>query len=344
MPDFPYINARVRAMRSRLLSAAQLEELLATPSLAAFQQALAATPYADDLQQAQTRYQGVRAIDEALARHLQRTTRKILEFADGLPQALITVLLLRWDLANLRAVARGKHAGRSPDEIAEALMPAGTLGDAVLREMAALPDVSGIVGTLEAVNHPFTAAMAEAVAAYGEARDLAALELRLDRAYAEVGLARTEGLGASARVLRRVLQTEIDATNIKTALRLATVGDLDEARRLALFIPGGLVLSPEVFLELSVSTTQARAWRVVKAGGFPIGDVPADLVSVERRIDLALTRAIARRYTHGDPLGLDIVMGYLTMKSVEVANIRLIARAKLLNLSRERARAELVLV
>ncbi|MDR7542675.1 MAG: V-type ATPase subunit [Armatimonadota bacterium] len=344
MPDFPYINARVRAMRSRLLSAAQLEELLATPSLAAFQHALAATPYGDDLQQAQTRYQGVRAVDEALARNLQRTTRKILEFADGLPQVLITVLLLRWDLANLRAVARGKHAGRSPDDIAEALMPAGTLGEAVLREMVASPDMSGIVGTLEALNHPFTAAMAEALAAYGEARDLAALELRLDRAYAEVGLGRTAGLGADARVLRWVLQTEIDVTNIKTALRLAAVGNLDEERRLALFIPGGSVLSPELFLELSALATQARTWRVVRAAGFPIGDTPTDLVAFERRIDLALTRAMVRRYTHGDPLGLDIVMGYLTMKSVEVANIRLIARAKLLNLPRERARAEMVLV
>ena len=33
MPDFPYINARVRAMRSRLLDPGRIEELLALPSI-----------------------------------------------------------------------------------------------------------------------------------------------------------------------------------------------------------------------------------------------------------------------------------------------------------------------
>ena len=41
MPDFPYINARVRAMRSRLLPSARLEELLGTPTMEAFLQGLA---------------------------------------------------------------------------------------------------------------------------------------------------------------------------------------------------------------------------------------------------------------------------------------------------------------
>src|SRR3972149_5969468 len=68
MPDFPYINARVRAMRSRLLPSARLEELLGTPTMEAFLQGLATTPYASDLQEALVRYQGLRAVDEALTR------------------------------------------------------------------------------------------------------------------------------------------------------------------------------------------------------------------------------------------------------------------------------------
>ncbi|MGQ0572495.1 MAG: V-type ATPase subunit, partial [Armatimonadota bacterium] len=107
MPDFPYINARVRAMRSRLLSAAQLEDLLATPTLAAFLQALASTPYGGDLQEALVRYEGLRAVDEALTRNFQHATQKILKFADGRPRELIEVVLLRWDLENLRAIVRG---------------------------------------------------------------------------------------------------------------------------------------------------------------------------------------------------------------------------------------------
>ncbi len=108
MPDFPYVNARIRAMRSRLLSAAQLEDLLGTPTMAAFLQALASTPYGGDLQEALVRHVGLRAVDEALARNFQRATQAILGFADGRPRALIEIVLLRWDLENLRVIVRGK--------------------------------------------------------------------------------------------------------------------------------------------------------------------------------------------------------------------------------------------
>lgn len=343
MPDFPYINARVRAMRSRLLSAAQLEDLLATPTLAAFLQALASTPYGSDLQEALVRYEGLRAIDEALARNFQHATQKILKFADGRPRELIEVVLLRWDLENLRAIVRGKHAGRPAEEIIPALLPAGMLREVLLKELAAYPDVTGLAGTLEAVGHPLAAAMAEGVADYVEAKDLTALELHLDRAYAERGLQQVGGRGSDATVLREMLEGEIDLVNVKTALKLAAAGSLSKAQRLRYFIPGGPVIRPELFVALSSPETQTQAAERLRARGFPIPDLPVDLVAFERELDLTMAKSMAKHYL-GDPLGVDIVVGYVAMKSAEVANLRLIARGKFLGLPREAVRREMILV
>jgi V/A-type H+-transporting ATPase subunit C len=343
VPDFPYINARVRGMRSRLLTQAQMEDLLGAPSMPAFLQGLATTPYGGDLQEALARYEGLRAVDDALARNLQRTTNKILEFADGRPRALIEVLLLRWDLYNLRVIVRGKHAGRPPDEVMGALMPAGTLGEVVLREMAAYPDTGLLAGTLEAVEHPFAVPMAEGLAAYAASGDLTALEMRLDRAYVERGLRVAGGRGRDAAVLREILQSEIDVANVKTALRLASAGEMEEAQRLRYFMPGGTMLPQGLYLALSSPATQAQGWKKLPISGFPVRESPTNLVEFERELDLDVARALAAYYRR-DPLGLDIVVGYMAMKSAEVANLRLIARGKFMGLPREILRREMVLV
>lgn len=331
-------------MRSRLLTPAQLEDLLATPSLEGFIQALGVTPYGPSLQEALTRYSGVRAVDEAVARDLQRATRRILEFADGPPRRLIGVLLLRWDLENLRALVRGRHAGRSPEQLLEAVIPAGTLGEVALRELAGHETLTALAGTLEALGHPFAPALAQGVAEYARTQDLIALELWLDRAYAEYVLREARG-GGDGAALREILTAEIDAANVKTALRLASAGaPLSGDRRLRFYIPGGRLVTEKLFLALSSEDRQAWAWGHLRAQGFPVKAAPTDLVAFERELDLGMMKAMADRYVRGDPLGLDIVIGYLAMKAAEAANLRLIARGKLLGLPREAVRREMVVV
>ena len=56
MGDFPYINARVKVMKSRLLPQTRFEELLQAPDLNAFIQGLSETPYNMELQEALSRF------------------------------------------------------------------------------------------------------------------------------------------------------------------------------------------------------------------------------------------------------------------------------------------------
>ncbi len=343
MPDFPYINARVRAMHGRLLDAAPLDDLVGAPTMGALLQALSSTPYAGDLGEALVRFEGLRAVDEALARNLQRTTRKILRFADGRPRALIEAILLRWDLANLRVIVRGKHGGRPADEVGSALLPAGLLGEAVLREMASAQDLAGVAGILEAVGHPFAQVLAQVAAAQAKKTDLLGSELMLDRAYIERGMRFARGSDAGAAALRQVLCAEVDAANAKTAFRMGLAGELDEETRLRFFVPGGALILSDLFLALSEPRTRSSAWQKLRMSGFPVRDLPQTPVEFERAMDLATARAMAARF-RGDPLGLDVVVGYLAKKTAEVANLRLAARGVFLGLPREAVRQEMMRV
>lgn len=341
MPDFPYINARVRAMRSRLLDAGRLEELLALPTLDAFIQALNATPYGHDLQEALARFPALHAVDVALGRQFYGTTAKILSFADGRPHQLIEIVLMRWDLANLRLILRGKHAGSALEEIAGNLIPAGGLNEAALRELAGQPDVPAVVGAFSGLDHPLAAPLAEGLREYLETKDLFALELRLERFYATHGLRVAAGSGHDQQVVRSLLQSELDATNVKTAFKLQRAAGLTREAKTRFFIPGGRIVTEDLFLLLAAAETAEQGMKWLRVQGFPVRAVGEDLLAFERDLDRAMAKAQAGLYL-GDPLGIDIVVAYLALKYNEVRNLRLIARSKSLGIARDRVRREMV--
>jgi len=344
MPDFDYINARVRAMRSRLLDPGRMEELLGALTFDALLAGLNTTPYGKDLQEALARYRGIQAVDEALARNFSATTQKIRSFGDGKAKALIEALLLRWDLANVRAVLRGKHTGRSEEDIMESVLPAGLLTEVALRELARQPDIPAVAGTLDALEHPFAIPMAEGLRDYLEEHDLLGLEMHVGRYYAEHVLGVARGAGHNETVLRELVQAEVDALNVKTALKLVRQEQpLGAETRRRFLIPGGAIVSEDVFLLLTAPETTKQGWRALGAHGFPLHEPGDDLTEFEKTLDLLLARGTARLYL-GDPLGIEIVVGYLALKYNEVVNLRLIARSKMLGIPRDLVRREMVVV
>ena len=310
------------------------------PTLDAFIQALNTTPYGHDIQEALSRYPALQAVDAALARNLYRTTTKILSFADGRPRQLIEIVLMRWDLANLRVILRGKHAGSRTDDIAENLIGVGSLHDAALRALAEQPDVPAVVGALSGLNHPLVTPLQEGMAEYLESKDLSALELGVERFYALYGLRMVKGSGHSEQIVRALLQAELDATNVKTALKLQPAA-LSREGKARFFIPGGRIVSADIFLLLADRETAEQGLKSLRILGFPLKTLDADPIAFERALDLATIKAQTDLYL-GDPLSIDIVVAYLALKSNEVKNLRLIARSKQLGIPRERVRKEMV--
>jgi len=336
--DFGYINARVKGMRSRLLPPGRLEELLGLPDLDAFLQALVHTPYGPELQEALTRYQGLRAVDEALARAFQKAARRVLSFADGKPRTLIQVLLMQWDVHNLRAVLRAKHAGYPPEAVEPTLVPAAELSDVRLRELLQQPDVPAVLATLATWAHPLAEALTAALAEYYASKDLLVLELALDRAYYTWALQAARGRGYDASRVAELVRTQLDFTNVKTAFKLQQLPDLAPEQREQFFLEGGAVVSREVFRNLADPRTAEVGIREIRARGIqPEGRTPAE---VERWLEHEAIRRMADLYL-GDPLGVDVVVGYLTLLANEVRNLRLIARSKAVGIPRDLVRREM---
>jgi len=318
--DFGYVNARVRGLRSRLLPEGFFGEQIGVEGFAALSTALAQSPYARELEEARGEHGPLAAVDAALARNFVRVTRLLLDASDGAAHELIALLLRRYDLANLKAVVRGLHAGRAADETMVAVLPAGSLNASVLRAMAGAEDVAAAGQVLAVARHPLAEPFRQAAAAYRADGDLLRFEVALDRAFYARWTADARRLPAPVG-FRRWARAEIDATNLRTALKLRRGHTADAG---AYFLAGGRDLTEAVYARL-----------VALPRGEPLPQLPGVLAPVSGAVDAsdAETRLVAAlddmvRRLSRDPLGIGLVADYLRRKERETAQLRLLARGK----------------
>ena len=329
--DYGYINARVRGLKSKLLGPEFFTEALNATDFRALMSALAQSPYMRDLEEAQARYDGLKALDAALGRNFYETTRSLLQFSDGQPEELISLLLLRYDLYNIKAIARAKHAGRDAEDVQAVFFPAGQLKPAVLETVAAAPDMAGVAQALLMTPTPLRSAFARAAQQYQSDGDLYGLELALDRAYYRLTLERAKEVGAPADFVR-YLRREIDATNLRTALKLrGSDASADE-----LFVSGGKEISREMFSAVASDSSGTQSLSTTSFAEVAETD---SLSAAEEAIRSALSRSAKRLAS--DPLSIGVVANYLRMKEAEAAKLRLLARGKFYGVPRDALAKEL---
>lgn len=332
--DYGYINARVRGLKSKLLAPEFYNEALNATDFRAFMVSLGQSPYGRDIEEAQSRSDGLKALDTALAKNFYTTAQSIAGFSDGDAGKMIDLLLLRYDLANIKTIARAKHAGRGLEDIQASLFPAGSLKPAVLDTVASGSDMAAVAQLLLASPTPLRGAFARAAAAYQSDRDLYKLELELDRAYYKLLLEGLDEAKAPADFVRYI-RREIDATNLRTALKLRSAGSSTSDE---LFISGGKEITRSLF-DTVVNDRSSGTLQGLATTSFAGAADASSLAGAEEAIRTVLNRN-ARRMS-ADPLDIGVVTNFLRMKENETARLRLLGRGKFYNVPRDRLAKEL---
>lgn len=336
MGDRFFLNARLRALRGRLLPRKALERLSLLPDLPSIAAALRNGPYGRALQAADAvRGDEVARIEEALRRDFSETLSGILAMAGDECGVAVRRCLGFWESRTLRAILRGKAARKPAEEILAALVPTGLHDEAALEALARQPDVRAVVDLLATWREPCALPLRRALGNYGGPGDIRLLEAALDRHF----IGSPPRRRASDREdVDLFLSLAADRANLVTALVAVSERNASEAFGQA-FIPGGSVFSEADFSAMlatgSLPGTLALASRSVFApviGALlsqPSG--PPALSVVERQLDRVLLRAMRGRM-RTDPLGDAPVAGYLLEKEREVTDLRTIFRIRLAGL------------
>jgi V/A-type H+/Na+-transporting ATPase subunit C len=354
--DFDYGNARLHAMKSRLLPRRTLEGLTEVGSVQGLITALANTAYRETVAAALVRLTGMDCLAAAWRNDLVATLGKARTFYVEAAQALAQLVLLRYDVHNVKTILRGL-AGRVPaTDIIGSTLPIGELRPTDISELVRVEDWHMALDLLATWQLPLAKSLLE-LRATPRSRDghlePFEMEVALDRWYFDTVLA-----GAGGTTLREAVAVEADITNMLTALRLIGVPDVamilreqlgtDDVTRLfvgAGHIPSALLAeaAQQESIPGAVNTLATTTYGGILTDALHAYAASARISVFERALTQRQLLHAAGLLAH-DPLGIGVLLGYAALKTNEVANLRAIAQSLMLGEKPDRIRRELVLV
>lgn len=325
------VIVRVRGLASRLLGRTQLNALAESRTLEGLSGALAPTGYGP-----------VPESDERDPAGIERHTRRAA--ADRLATigawcgdrvSALAPLFEDEDRRNLRAIVRGILAALPTAQRTAGLIPTPSLSLGPLEMLAKQEDVGRVATLLSTWGSPYGSALVPETKRVRP--DLFLLQLALDRAYVNRALEQSHDIDE----LRELVQLEIDAANVRSALAVSqrTVESDPES----LWLSGGLLLPHDVYARTASLDEQAArdALSRLLAGTA----IAAAVNSNEHNPDLALTASLLpflKRRIRAHPLSLSTVIEYLLRLRAEVHDLSRIVWGIALDAPRRRITAAFV--
>jgi len=320
--DFGYLGARVRSRRGELLPESFFVEAMEV-GFDDFLRMLSETPYGAHLAG-----EALADVDHAVSAAFADRVQDLERLASGEAKEALRLLFLRSDLANLKAILRGKAANRPPEEI-KARLTGGSLPEPLIQALLEAPDAASMAQVLVLPGHPLAKALRRAAA---QGSDPFEVELLLDRYFLselakEAG--RFEGPFAA------YFKDELELTNLSTAFKLAALGVAEEEAE-RYFVPGGRYVNLALFKRIASGELDA----VDELQNTPLSEFAGvrDLTELERRARCYLLKKAAQGAT--DVLGPGLALDYVRRREWEGARLRLLARRAYYRLPPEAVRQE----
>ncbi len=348
--DVGYANARLRGMKANLLKGAFLDELIEAPDVVQAIQVLQGTSYGPDIEAQVIHGLTASMVDEALKDHAVRVFRKVFDFLDPEAREILTVLLGRWDVSNIKTVLRGAQNSVALEQVKESLLPLGFMSETELEALARTNDVHAVIGTMATWGIPYALPLREGYSEYATTGDLADLELALDKYWAEYAAEQLARRRSNFQIARKILATQVDVLNLVMVFRLLRA-DAQSVRAQRYFLTGGRYIGPKLFLELAnlsdvdevldqlKKTPYAEPLDTAALRYLELGSISA----FERALELLLMRQ-ARLTGVRDPQGIGVAISYLYAKLNEITNLRIVVRGKAVGMPADRVREDLILV
>ena len=363
---YGYSNARVRAMRTALLSQRQAEDLLKVKTNAAVAEYLGRTGYREDFAGMPAHVGEEERVELAVSRNFARTAQKLIRITPEQSKNTLRAFLGRYDVHNLKAILLARKLGKGIEETRSMLVPAGSLSQQELERMLSAKPADELYEAIRAsifgahflasasIRHiPKAQIKAVLQQPDSNAAKLDMLLFALDSYYYEVAsLAASGGQGDSA-ILLNLIRSEADAKNAITIMRMKK-GGADRREIMKSLVAGGNFTQRQLG-----NMADAKDFReaVKLASGFFISETGrSEFASAEKKyvadgqlshLEVVFENSIARRSLHvlrRSMMSVGAIAGFLFLKEEEMNNIRKIVRGKALGLSPERIAEMLVFV
>lgn len=321
---YGYSNARTKAMKSLLIPESKIRELIAVPSIHEIIEILEGTAYRSELIELSTNYKEGDLVERALSKNLSKICSKLLEITPSVGKGVLSNILKRFEIHNLKSILVGKSLEYSKEEIERLIINIGQFDKEFLLKLLELSTLEEIVNSLANTEYKF---LLNFIQEYKETHDPLPLLNSIDMYYYQV--LSESGWLTDEKGVWSLIDAEVNTKNIINLLR-AKHNRLGKEETKKLIISGGSILPSiykvlekekmeDVVKELKNTYDLSEAYEKYKKDG--------SLAHFEIELEKNVARNAVRTLRLSS-LSLAAIMGYLVLKEIEIGNIRKIVRAK----------------
>ncbi|HPY71880.1 MAG TPA: ATP synthase A1 subunit C [Methanothrix sp.] len=326
--DYAYSNSRIQVMSSRIIREDKLKEMIEASSLAEVVAALETTEYSPYLREMME--ERSESIERALNRHTADAYREVATMVPMNLKKILTVLIRKWDVYNIKLILRGVYAERSPDDIRADLVQVGELDPQKIGELAEARSLEEAISNLDGT--PYSR-LAESLQIFDQTRNLTVLEAKLDNILYEDAWknATSQPVDENLLALKNYLATNIDVVNLKFVFRAKKDGLAAGSIENYIVKGGGL---QESFIKSTlevdtvdnvVASLEGTKYYQPVIGAVPEYESTGSILPIELALDGYLAR-VGKDISITQPFGIGPAIGYLSLKEMEVRNVRTLAR------------------
>jgi V/A-type H+/Na+-transporting ATPase subunit C len=338
---YSFVNAKIRARLSSLMTREALMKLLDARDLADFFAGLAGTPYEAIFAKPEA------AADPKLAERLlvEEEVQWHADIVKALKEperSLVATMLERYELENLKVALRVREGDRDKGDLAYVVrkpLPHKLR----LEEIATARSLEEVFPYL--ANTPYLVPLRKSLDECKEKGTLFPAEIALELDFYRRIEERIKALSRADRAIaRKLIGIEIDLRNIGWLMRLKFYYGVPSTELIDYLIPGGYRLTSyqlrRAFVPDSVKDVLTVLSLIILEREFGLA---ADLLRNEDEIgklyfiEIILSKYMLieiRKILEGYPFTIGTVLGYLVLKRAEVQNLTTILNGKLLSLDK----------
>ena len=340
---YPYTYARTNVMKSLLFKKDDYHKMLKMRfnEIAKF---LQDSNYKNEINDLSREHSGADLLELALNKSLSFSLKKLMRISSKEVSLLIMEYAKRKDIDDIKTIIRGKFTGADEKSIINSITAAGTLSPDHLASLLKMDTIEDILKNNKIVKFSL---LKEGLDDLKEKNTLIGIENALDKFYYNHLISFSKNLPKQGKLFRDFLYKEVEILNILTLLRSKKTKFDKEAIK-KFIIPYGFKGSKITALadvddleELSRVLEKTEYKDIIQKGIQEFRDTDS-LITLETGLyKYLLQQSILLLHQH--PLSVNVILGYMFAKDIEVRNLKVIIKGKQLGLSDEFIENQLVL-
>ncbi|MBN1525928.1 MAG: V-type ATPase subunit [Spirochaetales bacterium] len=341
---YGFINAKLRARLSKLLSEDFFDSLARAHSLVDVMQLLKNTAYVL-LDETYTKTGDLKYTELELFRQEVRLFQEIEQYTKDEVLNLCKALSMRYEVDTLKQTVRlwfdRVFRERSIEDAIGYLYRETIHHDLRIDEILTARDLEQIAEILSAT--PYGKALTQAIPRITAKGSLFTFEIALDKLYYGNLFAAINDLEASdKKIAERLIGVEIDLANINWIIRFKSMYNLSLDEALQYTLPYGFSINREAMASAYSHDKIGEVFEslIKKHDGFTAmlkdqgGDSHSRLVLIERILEHLMMKEV-QRVLVGNPFTVGIILSYFILRKIELHKVMMILNAKKYNINPE---------